>query len=128
MTEWKDCVKLIDNIEDYEKEFKQKLPDDLKKAISENNMGSPFPNTFKLPNGEKNILKSMLSFNKKDKMNAYFCKKLEQIPKEVFPFAIDPFGNFICLKNSQIVFFDSEQEKCEYLCASFSELLENLTT
>ncbi len=127
MIEWKNIVALKDCLDAYEKEFGLKLPEDLKKNITENNMGSPVPNTFKLRNGEENVMKNLLSFNKGDKMNAYFCKRLEQIPADVFPFAIDPFGNFICLKNSQIVFFDSELEECEYICSNFSELLEQLT-
>lgn len=126
MIDLKDCIELRDSLEDYENEFGIKLPQDLKEIIKKNNMGHPFPSTFKLSNGEENNIKYFLSFNKDDKMNAYFCKRLEQIPSDTYPFAIDPFGNFICLRKSQIVFFDSETETCQYICPSVSELLKNL--
>lgn len=123
---WKGGSKLEGRIEDYENEFGVKLPDCLKQIIIENNWATPVPATFKLPSGEEDSVKHLLSFNKRDKGNAFFCKRLEQIPADVYPFAVDPFGSFICLQDSHVVFFDSETESCEPLSPSVSEFFERL--
>ena len=126
MIGWSNEVKLNTRIDVYEKEFEVKLPEDLKQIIENHNKAHIIPNCFKTKNGEEIIVKHFLSFNKEDKLSAYFCKRLEQIPKDVFPFAVDPFGNFICLQNSKIVFFDSETESYDFICNSVTELLNNL--
>lgn len=123
---WKGGSKLEGRIEDYENEFGVKLPECLKHIIVENNYACPVPATFKLSSGEEDVVKHLLSFNKTDKVNAFFCKKLEQIPADVYPFAVDPFGSFICLQDSQVVFFDSETESCEVICPTVSEFFESL--
>ncbi len=54
------------------------------------------------------------------------------IPKGIIPFATDPFGNKICFdfrndKHSPtIVLYDSDEQAIEYICSTFTNLINSL--
>lgn len=109
---WKYNVKLNDEKVFYEieKERNIKMPDELKKFIIEANASTPVKHCFDLQGTEK-VFGSVLSFNRRDVDTDSAFVALEVIKdKELFPFAIDPFGNYICynLKTNTIDFWNHE--------------------
>lgn len=44
----------------------------------------------------------------------------------MLPFGIDPFGNFFCIKDNKVVFFDHESRTVFAVANMFTEFLEEL--
>lgn len=87
-----------------------KIPDELKKLIVDGNAATPEKYNFMVESTER-VLGAILSFNKEEEDTDTVYTALEVITdKDFFPFAIDPFGNYICmnLKNEEIVFWNHE--------------------
>lgn len=129
---WKYTIPLVDDstIELAELKYRFRLPEDLKECIAKNNAGTPSPSTFDLGNKKHMVFGGLLSFNEKDTDNVY-----EYLPlfvsenganAKMFPFALDPAGNFFCVMNNAIVLYDHETDSTVEVCKSFTELLEKL--
>ena len=114
-------------IEKVEKEFFVNLPRDLKDIILKFNNGRPENSTFDTDKSTGRQFKKLLSFNREDRENVYsFVDIVRQFDNELFPIANDPAGNFICLKNSEIVFLNIESGKTEFIANSITDLISKL--
>lgn len=112
-------------IADFEKEYSFILPEDLKNCIVSNNAGSPTKNVFDLPKEKGKVFGALLSFNKDEPDNVYENLSLYK-DKKAMPFAIDPAGNLICLKDNKIVFYDHELDEFVDLAETFTEFIAKL--
>lgn len=96
-----------------EKERNIKIPVDLKEFINKTNSGTPSRYNFMLGNIEK-VFGAVLSYNKNEEGVDSVFTALEVVKnKDLLPFGIDPFGNYICysLKEHVIVFWDHENNE-----------------
>lgn len=114
-------------IEKVEKDFFVNLPRDLKDIILKFNNGRPENSTFDTDKSTGRQFKKLLSFNREDRENVYsFVDIVRQFDNELFPIADDPAGNFICLKNSEIVLLNIESGETEFIANSITDLISKL--
>ncbi|HFK1459198.1 SMI1/KNR4 family protein [Bacillus pretiosus] len=125
-------------IEQVEKYFGIKFPEDFIACVKKYDGGYPDPNSFYLPGQDENIFNDLLTFHIEDEYS--IVQNYEDIKEElidnVYPFANDPFGNFLCFDyrnnpaSPTIVFWDHEEEEIEKaiypVCSTFTELLDSL--
>lgn len=113
-----------------EAKYNYSLPDDLKNCIKENNGGVPSPCCYDFGSNKNKVFGGLLSFNKSDHNTIYDFIELFRTKNKagliMFPFGIDPAGNFLCVKNKKIVFYDHETDMVFPICNTFTELLERL--
>lgn len=73
------------------------------------------------------IFGGLLSFNEGDDDSIYdFIEEFETEDKTrltMFPFGLDPFGNFYCIKENKVVFFDHESNTVLPIASTFTEFL-----
>ncbi|HHB2075694.1 TPA: SMI1/KNR4 family protein, partial [Bacillus cereus] len=108
-------------IEQVEKYFNIKLPNDFIECVKKYDGGYPRPKIFDVPGQDENVFNDLLTFHIEDEYS--IVKNYEDIKEElldnIYPFANDPFGNFLCFdyrNNSAlptIVFWDHEEEDME---------------
>ena len=116
----------LDNILFVEKEYSIKLPQDLVNLILMYNNGRPEKSLFLVGDKER-VFKKLLSYNKEDRENIFsFIDVLSREMPCLFPIASDPSGNFICLYDGKIVFFEHEISKVQYICDTISDFLKML--
>ena len=117
-------------IDSMESRYQIKLPADLRACIIKNNGGSPYPCTFDFGENKGKTFGGLLSFNEGDTDSIYkYIKAFETSDGKgvkMFPFGIDPAGNFLCVKNGNIVFYYHETEQECFICKTFTELLDRL--
>lgn len=107
------------------------FPNALKDLIKEANGATPAQYHFMI-GATEHVLGAVLSFNKDEADTDTIFTALEVVEdKDLIPFAIDPFGNYICysLKNGAIVFWDHENEGDDGVSSTGKNLtafLENL--
>ncbi len=106
------------------------LPDDLKNCIQEHNGGVPVPCCFDFGDNKDKVFGGLLSFNEADTDSIYdFVGLFHNKDKSgltMFPFGLDPAGNFLCVKDKKIVFYDHETARVFPICNTFTQLLEKL--
>ena len=112
---WKYKIDLSDGsvFSEIEKERGVKIPDNLKKLVIEANAATPDKYKF-MVGSEERVLGAILSFNKNEEDTDTVYTALEVIDDaNLFPFAIDPFGNYICMNlgDNEVVFWNHETEK-----------------
>lgn len=104
------------------------LPNDLKKCIQTNNAAMPNKNIYDTPTTKERTMQSLLSFNSNDEGNVY--SYLDIFKKDglltMVPFATDAFGNFLCVKNNEIVLWLHETETTEFVANSFNGFVNML--
>lgn len=126
---WK-YVKPLQNeasIEAFEKANTIGFPQDLKTSIKQNNGGRPDKKRFDTDKEKERVFKTLLSFNESDVENIYkFFPIIRKVSPELLPFASDPGGNFLCVKDNKIVLFLHETETLEEVADSFSDFLTKL--
>lgn len=127
---WKYKIELKDEkvFCEIEKERNIKIPNELKKFIIEANAATPVKHCFDLQGTEK-VFGSVLSFNRKEADTDSVFVALEVIKdKELLPFAIDPFGNYICynLKTNTIDFWEHEVAKVYATKYKLEEFIDSL--
>lgn len=128
--EWKYVIELQeDSIVNTNKKYGIEIPKDLEELLKISNAGTPTKTTFLLEEGEK-ILGAILSFNsnEEDDVDSFENAMTIGFDKHIIPFGIDPFGNYICYNtnNSNIVFFNHEDDSIEYISGSLDEFLNKL--
>lgn len=104
---WKYKTSLEDEnvFDEIENEYQRKISSNLRKLIKEANDATPEKYKVKIGKDEK-ILGGILSFNKNDKDTDTVFTALEAVnDKKLMPFAIDPFGNYFCVKRFDVVVF-----------------------
>ena len=109
---WKYKIDLTNEgvFSEIEKERGIKIPDALKKLVVEANASTPDKYNFMVGSVER-ILGAVLSFNRNEDDTDNVFTALGAIEDtNLFPFGIDPFGNYICLNLSDgiVVFWDHE--------------------
>lgn len=111
-----------------EKERGITIPDELKKLAVEANAATPSKYNFMVGTTEK-VLGAILSFNKGEADTDTVYTALRAIEdKNLMPFAIDPFGNYICydIKSSTVIFWDHETNGVLTTRKNLAEFLESL--
>ncbi len=132
MIEWKyvSPLKVGTEVEMLELKYFNPIPADLKKCIKQNNGGMPSPSKFDLGKKKDMVFGGLLSFNKGDDDSIYdFIGEFETADKTrlaMFPFGLDPFGNFFCIKDNKVVFLDHESNDIYPVANTFTEFLEAL--
>jgi len=106
------------------------LPEDLKECIVKNNAGVPSPSTFDMGENKGMVFGGLLSFNKGDVDSIYDYISLFETENgkglKMFPFGLDPAGNFLCVKGREIVFYDHETDSVIPISDTFAQLLSML--
>jgi hypothetical protein len=126
---WEYVSKLGDKniIADFEKEVGISLPPDLKLCMQKNNGGMPSKELFDTNKSKKRIFKSLLSFNVDDEETVYqFIPVVTAYDESLFPCALDPVGNIICVRDGKMVLLLHESGEIENVANSFSEFIECL--
>lgn len=114
-------------INEVETTFGISLPDDYKKVIADNNNARPSISTFNTEVSKEHVFKKLLSLKNEDIENVYKAKKiLSTVDESLFPFANDPAGNLICLKNGTVVYWLHEDDSILKVANSFTEFLSSL--
>ena len=107
---WKYKIPLSNSDVFSEIEGKYSIPDELKKFLAEANAATPSKIHFMVGATER-IFGAVLSYNKEDTdVDSVFTALNAISDKTLVPFGIDPFGNYICLSNQKVVFWDHENE------------------
>ena len=109
---WNYKIDLVDEgvFAEIESERGIAIPDELKDVVIAGNAATPEKYNFMIGSTEK-VLGAILSFNKDEQDTDTVYTALEVIEdKNLFPFAIDSFGNYICmdLEKEEVVFWDHE--------------------
>ena len=114
---WKYKVDLVDAavFGEIEKDRGIDIPRALKEFVSEYNAATPEKHCFMINSDEK-VFGAVLSFNKNEQDIDSVFTALEVVKdKKIIPFAIDPFGNYICLDvNSGVVVFWNHETEAFY--------------
>lgn len=107
-----------------------KLPEDLKKCITENNAGVPSLPTFDLGKSAGMVFGGLLSFNDGDINCIYDYIYLFETKNgkrlKMFPFGLDPAGNFFCVEDNKIVFYNHETDGTTVICNTFTQFISML--
>lgn len=129
---WKYVIPLKQKniLETLEEEYCFPIPSDLKECITQNNGGSPAPFKFDLNERKGMIFGGLLSFNKDDDDSFFDIINIFQFYGSgktfMFPFGSDPFGNFFCIQDGSVVFFDHETNNTIFISDSFTHFLNML--
>lgn len=112
------------------------FPTDYVECVLLKNGGQPVPDTFDFDYKKEAVFNSLIDLNVSMKHNVLevYNQLKNRLPESVFPFADDPFGNYLCFDyratpNPSIVYWDHEQSergKLHFVCNSFSELQNKL--
>lgn len=114
-------------IEEFEKQMNISLPNDIKVCMKNNNGGMPDKKYFDTNETKGRIFNNLLSFNlNKDEDTIYDTYRIFQGKLPYFPFALDPFGNVLCLKEGKVILWLHETGEIENAADSFTELLKKL--
>ena len=104
------------------------FPKELKEFILETNAATPSKYNFMVGNNER-VFGAVLSFNPEEKdVDSVFTALSIIKDKDLIPFGIDPFGNYICysLKENIIVFWDHETGQVFSTGFSLAGFIESL--
>ncbi len=134
---WKYVKPLEDNdaVANFADKNGLKLPQDIISCIKQNNGGRPNKKMFDTEVSKGRLIKSLLSFNKRDLETIYdifnMLKNENPVPianKNLVPIASDPGGNYICYNtiNQNIVLWLHETNATENIADSFTAFLKAL--
>ena len=106
-------------------------PKSLKACVREHNAGMPVPSKIDSPFGNRYVFGGLLSFNEGDADSVYdyigLFKNEDGTGLKMFPFGLDPFGNFFCVKkDGSVVFWNHEDGAEDLVSASFEEFISSL--
>lgn len=127
--EWKYKIDLVDNaLSEMSNKYQVIIPDDLKNLLKIANAATPSKTRFMLKVDEK-VFGAVLSFNQNEKEADSFESAMNiGFEKNIVPFGIDPFGNYICYNtdNGSIMFFDHEEDNLVEIASTLEEFLNKL--
>ena len=113
---------------DIEKKYGVIISDELRALILMANAATPSKYNFMLGTAEK-VLGAILSFNEGETdTDTVYAALSTMEDKSLVPFAIDPFGNYICYSNkdNKVVFWDHETNVVSSTEKGLSEFLNSL--
>lgn len=127
---WKYKIDVADQkiFEELEQEQGIVIPEALKSLILEANAATPSKCHFVVEASE-HILGAVLSFNRDEEdTDTIFTALTAVADKNLLPFAIDPFGNYICLdlKKGDVIFWDHETGNASIADTSLPDFLAGL--
>ena len=117
------------SIDNFEKLTTFNFPETFKDCIRKYNGGRPNLCIFSNNKQKIHSIKTFLSFNPEDKENVWkiYQWQYDDIANHYIPIAIDNFGNIICFNyNSEIIFYNHENQEIEYVSSSFDEFIISL--
>ncbi|WP_027340214.1 SMI1/KNR4 family protein [Halonatronum saccharophilum] len=125
-----------DRVNQIEEKLNIKFPKDYIECIMNNNGARPRPNAFDIKERSEITIKSLLRVDEEEGnlLDTYEWIK-GRLPENIYPFASDNFGNYICFdyrenKVPNVVFWDHEEpdsnNSIKYIAESFSDLLLKL--
>lgn len=127
--DWKYKIELKkDALAEIESKYQVIIPDELKDLLIKANAATPSKTRFMLKVDEK-VLGAILSFNPDEKEADSFETAMNiGFEKNMIPFGIDPFGNYICYNtdDGSIMFFDHERDSFEKISVTLQEFLDKL--
>ena len=127
--EWKYKIDLADNaLSEMSSKYQIIIPDDLRNLLVVANAATPSKTRFMLKVDEK-VLGAVLSFNPNEKEADSFESAMNiGFEKNIVPFGIDPFGNYICYNTDKgkIMFFDHEEDSLAEITSTLEEFLNEL--
>ena len=127
--EWKYKIDLNENaIAGISSKYNVTIPEDLVNLLKKANAATPSKTKFMVKVDEK-ILGAILSFNPGEKEADSFETAMRiGFEKNIIPFGIDPFGNYICYntKDKSIMFFDHENDSLTVISKSLKDFLDML--
>ena len=130
--EWKYVSPLKEDttVEILELKYHFMIPDDLKECIIKNNAGVPSLSAFDFGENNAMVFGGLLSFNEGE-TDSFFdyvniFEKEDGKSLKMFPFALDPAGNFFCVENGKIVLYKHEEDRTIVICDTFSDFLNML--
>ena len=102
--EWKYKINLEENaISTISQKYDIVIPKDLQKLLEIANAATPSVTRFMVKVDEK-VLGAVLSFNPNEKEADSFESAMQiGFDKNIIPFGIDPFGNYICYNTKDII-------------------------
>jgi len=126
--EWKYVKPLKDDaaIERLIKACGYELPDEYVNIVKQFNGGRPQNKLFLTEKQTEHQLKTFLSLNQDDRENIWDSFEWDSpaVAMRYLIFAVDGFGNLICLKkNGSVVFFDHENNTEELVSQTFRDFL-----
>lgn len=129
--EWKYVKSLKDEaaLERLEKKCGFTLPSEYLSIVKQYNGGRPQNKLFLTETQAEHQLKTFLSLNEDDCENVWETFEWESpvAANGYLAFAVDGFGNMICLKeNGSVVFYDHEKNAEEPVAKTFSEFMDVL--
>lgn len=129
--EWKYVKPLKDerSLDRLEKECGFTLPTEYGNVVKQYNGGRPQHKLFLTETRTEHQLKTFLSLNENDRENIWETFEWESpaVTKGYLVFAVDGFGNLVCLKrNGYVVFYDHEKNAEELVSKSFKEFVDAL--
>lgn len=127
---WKYMIEVSNTsvFEEIEKERRIPFPKELKEFILKTNAATPSKYNFMVGNDER-VFGSVLSFNRNDSdTDSVFVALAAINDKNLIPFGIDPFGNYICysINDNTIVFWNHETGNVVSTGDSLSDFISSL--
>lgn len=113
---------------DIEKKYGIVISEELRVFILTTNAATPSKYNFMLGATER-VLGAILSFNEGETDTDTVYAALSVIEdKSLVPFAIDPFGNYLCYSNkdNKVVFWDHETSRISSTQKGLSEFIDSL--
>ena len=110
-----------------------KLPPDYLDCIKKHNGARPCRRKFDSQNHSELLFVRLLHYDLKENNSILALYKilLPQLPPELYPFADDSFGNYLCFRYrngafEDVVFWDHETRQVDFVARTFTELLDML--
>lgn len=127
---WKYKIDLADEavFAEIEKEWGRAVPQKVRELARECNGATPSRYNFMAGSTER-VVGAVLSFNKNEEDTDTIYTAMDVVEdKNLMPFGIDPFGNYICcqISDGKVVFWDHETGTVTTTDQDMGEFLEGL--
>lgn len=121
------------SIEQVESEFKIKFPKSYVETVKLYNGGTPKNDTYDTESNKERIFERLLNYNLDKKGNileTYDWLKAD-LEQDVYPFGMDPFGNYICFDYKEsgeprVIYYNHENRKYEKVADNFLDFINKL--
>lgn len=109
-----------------EEKYNIKIPIELKKLCEKNNGGFPTPFNVDVPGIGERDFKMLLSYNIDDPENIFHVLEffIKKTKKNLFPFGVDSFSGYYCLRNRNVVYFNTETLSAKDFSLGLSDFFE----